>query len=421
MLGNNNIFNNIHIYLIVFSAFFFSYIPFFYVLEYIGLSKGIAYLILICLTFLALLFYIYMGKLQVSRESLIMFGFSLFFALYAAISHVLTINYFNDYQTLIAVSILNPLYILQATLLTNNKKHILWFLYALSFLYFVIVMTQWLQGTLKPSSEDTIFIQVFEIVDTENYQTVNRYLGLMCVLTVGIFSQRNWLIYSLKIVLVTLCMFFMLKIGGRAAIISLVMVLFCWFILFKIKFESIYFILSLILAIMGSYILLLSLDKIIIFLLQSDITSFNRFASLLMDTDGSGHRGHMFTKAVEQFTFSLKNLFFGGGMNSFSIFTKEYNVDIYPHNIFLEVLAEYGVFGFIMFMLPVFYLFKTRRYRIGSYIGNKDDRVFFMVFLYFLIIQMSNGSLRNIWFFTFITFLLLPAPRKEHITSTFKR
>ncbi|MEE9351025.1 MAG: O-antigen ligase family protein [Thiotrichaceae bacterium] len=417
MFEKNLIVNNLYVYLAVFSAFFISYIPLVYILDYISISKNLAYFIFIVLSFVVILFYIYMERLQVSKESIVMLVLSLFFATYAAISHSLTTNYFNDYQTLIVLSLLNPLYILQATLLADKKKHIVLFIYGITSVYFIFVTILWLKGDLVPE-KDTIFIQVFDVVDAEYYQNVNKYLGLMCILTLGVFTQRSWLINILKTTLVVLSIFFMLKIGGRAAIVALGIVLVFWFLLLRIKLESMYFILSLVIVIITSYVLLLSLDKLIILMQESSINSINRFANLLMDSDSS-HREFLFTKALEQFTHNSKNLFFGGGMNSFSVFTKEYNIDVYPHNIFLELLAEYGAIGFIIFMLPVFYLFKIRRERIGSYVGNDPlNRLFFMIFLYFFIIQMFNGSLRNIWFFTFITFLLLPIPKKKPLIVT---
>ncbi|MEE9303551.1 MAG: O-antigen ligase family protein [Thiotrichaceae bacterium] len=358
-----------------------------------------------------------MGRIWVSKDSLVLFTLSLFFAAYAAVSFTLTINYFNDYQTLIVVSVLSPLYVLLATLVADRKKQILVFVYLISSVYLVFIIFKWLNGDLEPG-KDTIFIQVFDTVGSEFYQNINKYLGLVCILTMGIFTQRSWLMNFLKIALVMLCVFFMLKIGGRAAIVSLTMVFFFWYFLLRIRLGSMYFILSMVVLVIVSYMLLLSLDTLIVLMQESNITSINRFANLFIGSDSS-HREFLFTKALEQFTDSPKNLFFGGGMNSFSIFSKENNINLYPHNIILELLAEYGIVGFLLFMLPIFYLFTLRRNRLGSYIGtDRIDRIFFMLFLYFFLIHMFTGSLRGIWFFTFITFLLYPSPRKLYLKIT---
>lgn len=412
MLNKNSFKENLYVYPIVLSAFFFSYIPLIYILNYIGITKNKTYPLFMLFTFIIILFYIYTGKLRVYRESIIMFVLSLFFSVYAAISFSLTINYFNNNQTVIVLSLLNPIYILLATLVAEKQKCILSFIYSLTFVYFIFIIIQWLQGKLEPSSNNTIFIQVFDVVDQEFYQNINNYLGTMCILTLGMFTRRSWLINFLKMTSIILCLFFMLKIGGRSPIVSLSMVFIFWYFILKIKFESMYFMLTIIILVIATYILMLSFDQLIIFMQESDITSINRFSRLFSGSDTS-HRGFLFGNALAQLMDSPKNLFFGGGMSSFSIFTKEYNIDLYPHNIILELLAEYGIVGFILFMLPVFYLFILRRDRLGSYIGtDRVNRLFFMLFLYFFIINMFTGSLRNIWFFIFITFLMFPAPNR---------
>lgn len=411
---NSRFLDDIYVYLAVFSAFFFSYIPLTYVLDAIHVSKPLAYMVFTSITLLIMAYNVYSGNLKIQPGSLTIVGLSLFFAVYAIGSFIFTDNYFHDYQTVTVLGILNPLYILFAVLIADKKPQVARFLFILAAIYFLVVFYKWISGDLRPE-KGTAFIQVFDTVGAEFYQNINKYLGLLCILSIGLFTQRHWLLTLAKTALVVLCLFFMLQIGGRAAIVALLMVLAFWFLVENARLDSIYFIASLIIIVAISYGLLVSLDKLIIFMQESSITSLNRFASLLLGSDSS-HRGFLFSNAIAQFTDSPKNLFFGGGMNTFSVFTKEYNLGLYPHNIILELLAEYGIIGFIAFILPILYLFRERIKVLGSYIGNDHfERLFFMLFLYYFIIHMFTIGLRNSWFFIFMIFLLFPYHRKQQI------
>lgn len=413
MLKKLNINDNLYVYFAVFSAFFFSFIPLNYLLSFTGFDKRLTYVIFTFVTLLIMAFYAYRNILQINKHSIIVFLLSLFFAAYAAISYALTINYFNDYQTIVAVSLLNPLYVMLAALIADKKRHIIIFIYLLVSTYFFAALWTWLQGDLKPA-KDSIFIPIFPNIGEEFYQNINNYLGLMPILTLGLLTKRSWLINTLKLCVIVLSIFFMLKVGGRSPIVALGVILIFWFLLLKINLENGSLLLMIIIIIIFSYALLITMDKLIIMMLESDATTVNRFAYLIIGTDSS-HREFLFANALDLFTSDWKTLLFGAGINYFSIFTKEYDINLYPHNIILEVLAEYGIIGFILFLLPVFYLFRIRRITYGNYIGNTPlNQLFFIIFLYFLTIQMFTGSLRNIWFFVFITFLLLPSSPKYH-------
>lgn len=406
--------SNVFVYFVVASAFFFSFIPLVYILNWIGISKDLAYAAFMPLVFLVILVSIYMGELQITMRSIFVLLLAMLFAVYAALSYQLTINYFDYSFTVFALGFLNPLYIFMATLIVDRKKHVLIALYLLSAVYFIFLLVLWLKGGLVANPQSG-FIRVFDVVDDEYYQNINNYLGMMVVITLGMKLDKSLVFDITRVVVVLLAVYFMLKIGDRSSIVSLTIVLFFWFVVLRINIKSGYLLPAFLILILFGFSIFLNMEKLVIAMQESDIHAINRFSELFQPGDDS-RREFLFSKAIEQFTYSFKNFMFGGGMNTFPVFTGEYDLGLYPHNIFLELLAEYGVVGFSLFMLPLVYILRLRKIEYGSYIGvTHEDRTIFMVFLYFFVIYMFTGNLRNSWSFIFIMFLLCPPVRKQQV------
>lgn len=60
---------------------------------------------------------------------------------------------------------------------------------------------------------------------------------------------------------------------------------------------------------------------------------------------------------------------FGGGIGSFGILYFGRDIKEYPHNLFLEVLVESGVLGFIFFMIFVLYVLRCMRRMVKMELG----------------------------------------------------
>jgi len=97
-----------------------------------------------------------------------------------------------------------------------------------------------------------------------------------------------------------------------------------------------------------------------------------------------------------QWYYALKvfsdNPFFGIGIGNFFIDAGDYESH-YPHNFFLELLAEYGMLGMVLFLLIL----------IPSYI--KSDNYYKIIFL-FCFISLSFSGDASYWRFFFL-FLIL--------------
>jgi O-antigen ligase len=108
---------------------------------------------------------------------------------------------------------------------------------------------------------------------------------------------------------------------------------------------------------------------------------------------------------------------FGAGINSFPVYISAADsTGMYPHNIILELLAEYGIIGTIFFTIPAVYVISIRKKILGSIYGNSiDEKIIFLLFVYHLAIHLFSGGLRYSWVLIFYLFLLLPSQNNVQI------
>jgi hypothetical protein len=124
----------------------------------------------------------------------------------------------------------------------------------------------------------------------------------------------------------------------------------------------------------------------------------------------------LFSNAITLFFSDVKTMIFGAGINSFPVYIGNNTTGMYPHNIILELLAEYGIIGTIFFAMPAVYVISIRKKILGSIYGDSvAEKIIFLIFMYFLIIYLLSGALKSSWVFIFYLFLLLPSQRKIDI------
>lgn len=167
------------------------------------------------------------------------------------------------------------------------------------------------------------------------------------------------------IVFVPLILYFMLKVGSDAYILSLVVSIFCFFVLyfyFKLKLG---FKLNLILILFG-----------LIFLLAFAFYFYSESLSAIWLDADEGHTRTtlMYNGLIE----SLKSPFFGYGAGSFSYFgimTVE-NAKAEAHNTFLDLSMQFG------FLYPIFIYYIFIRYFIFKFKRRLAlDCAFFIAFI----------------------------------------
>lgn len=241
----------------------------------------------------------------------------------------------------------------------------------------------------------------YRIVNIRFYDIRRNYLGFgmcLCILTIlQIHLKRPFLVGVLSIIL-------LFGLGSRGALIFLLVTLAIWkwksvinrIMRFKMKKKALRTLL-LVSAVLP-IILITQYQRIADFLYLGVI----RFQSLFEISDDKSLQGRF-----ERISFALENVFssistflFGNGIGSFGILYSGEDVREYPHNIFLEVLFELGIFALLLFCVFLFLPFLFKRLV-----------VFKVLVLYFLLNALKSGDLVGLWLLFFFIGLLVFNPK----------
>jgi len=396
------------------AVYFISYIPFLYIIPYFGIDKITLFIIIVLsnltLLIIAKLSEAITGRIEFQPHSLFAICLYVVFAVYALCSYAIIGEFLNDIFTIRTLTIVNPVFALFALASKENKKNVLGATFILSFIYFVFFVRPIFQGNVQ-IGEINILGDVFEMDERlDTYQNVNMYLGLF-VISILYFISRERIYFSILCFL--LCIFSitgMFLIGGRTSIIAVAVVLFIYFSTspivgrrLRISSYSLIFFFS---ALIGAGVIAMYWNDIIQFFQQS-ITVW-RFSILLEGYDASG-RLFLFTKSLELFLTNIQTFLFGAGINSFPVYIGE-GKGMYPHNVFLELLCEYGLVGFILFLLPIVYILHVRKKQLGTFYGDcKEENIVFLLAVYFWVHAMFTGDVGSSWVLLFFSFLLMPS------------
>jgi O-antigen ligase len=122
-------------------------------------------------------------------------------------------------------------------------------------------------------------------------------------------------------------------------------------------------------------------------------TIFYRF-EILTEGGGKSATGRLmrFEKAIESL-LSFPQIITGLGIGGFSVYSASFD-DIrgdYPHNIFLEVGSELGIFG----LIAIIYLIFSSFFKIICQIkkGQLNNKIFYYTLLSLFIFMLINSSI----------------------------
>lgn len=387
----------------VVAVLYYSYVPLLYVTINLPISKDIIFIIILGVALSGATIF-WLTKREAGKKKLLLTVFLyMVFALYALISFMLTENYFNDFFNIRTVTVINILFITLALFCRKKKELVIKVLYVLSGSYFLFGAVAYSQGAISIASDT--FQGVFSVTEKVGYQGINLYLGLFALLNIFMFRSSRKMISIILLLLSIITILMMFLIGGRASFVGLVVTIAFYIYLYlssaksKVKSFAIIFILAACLVIGSHYIM----DFI------STTVTFRRFTTLDIQFDSS-QRIYFFGKAIELFMSSWKTVLYGGGINSYPVYINSYGVGSYPHNILLELLAEYGMVGTLLFFAPIIYIIKIRKVSMGTIYGDTfAEKVVFLLAIYFWTIHMVTGGLRTSWTLIFFTFLLMPS------------
>jgi len=96
------------------------------------------------------------------------------------------------------------------------------------------------------------------------------------------------------------------------------------------------------------------------------------------------------------------------------MYTERFSTGWYPHNVLLELLAEYGLIGFLLFQAPVIVTLYLRKKLLGSIWGNtRQETAVILLTVYFWSMFSFTGGLRHTWTLVFFTYLAFPSSTRS--------
>ena len=388
---------------------YYSYLPFLYIVNELSIEKNIIFMSIISMSLGFAMLYFLLSDMRIKNNLMIVIGLYILFSMYSLLSFILTPSYLDNLFTMRTLSVINPIFIILAFLCRNEKQYLLKLLYLASFSYVLFAIYAYLNADLVVGTH--AFQDIFGLTENVPYQSINLYLGIFVVMTAvkakyGETFLKMFLLYILLLGAIGV----MLQIGGRTSFGAAMIVIMIFFtieywhdsLLGKLKKVFSLFVIS---------VLLLMVSHFIIDLLKAT-TTFWRILVLFEGGDES-LRLFLFSSAIDLFLLNVKNLFLGAGMNYFPIYIGANSLGMYPHNIILELLSEYGILGTLLFLSPIAYILLLRKSKLGNIYGrNATEKSIFLLVVYFWIIRMFTGGLRSSWVLIFFSYLLIPAARE---------
>ncbi|NOT86435.1 MAG: O-antigen ligase family protein [Methylococcaceae bacterium] len=392
----------LYIYLTALSVFYFAHLPLHIAISKIGIPNEVGFISLVAITLMLYFLRLLEGKEHDVSVKLRCVLYSLPFSMYAGISYFVSGDYLNDIQNVLVLCFVNPVFIFFGVISSNHKNRVYFATIILASMYFIFITYLKLTGQLV-TPKGQAFLNIFD--SGNEYQNIGIFMGLFIVLMTAKLIKTPFILQLPLLLIILASFYYMLLVGCRSAIVSLVFVLLFWW-LYGGRIYRYYITASIcFLGVVLSWLLDLSWIKLVA---HSNFLAVSRFMVLANDNDASS-REFLFSKAIELFTLNIENILLGAGINYYPIYIGEHKVGYYPHNIILELLAEFGTIGTLFFMIPIGYLLIKRYVALGAIVGKNDvEKTAFFIFFYLFIINMFTGGLRASWMIVFFLFLLYP-------------
>ena len=121
-----------------------------------------------------------------------------------------------------------------------------------------------------------------------------------------------------------------------------------------------------------------------------------------------GSYGTRVGQALSSYSAFVDSPIFGVGLGDFIFYNHTYD---YPHNILLEILAELGILGLILFFIILYYFFQSiTKYINNRYSKNLDVQILragLATTLFMFFNQLVSGDLMDARIFFFLLFITL--------------
>ena len=241
----------------------------------------------------------------------------------------------------------------------------------------------------------------------ENIPTISFsfYLGILIIYLISSLIERKNII--LKSILLMLSCFAMILVNERNTIIALLVTLFLG-LFFSINRANLSLRLNKKIFKLILFIFLIVLIVLIVIFIFSPERYYSRYLNF---SDNSILLRKSFIKM--SFIQFVNSPIIGNGPNSFMIEAFGRDIDGSPHIIFLEILCEFGLIGFIPFFIFIIKLFR-KSYNSYKYTIFKshfyDHKIVFLfyVFLYTFIKLCISSRLNGYrWFWILSGFIII--------------
>ena len=351
-------------------------------------------------------------NISFNRHSVTALALYIVFALYAFGEYVLAPGQNTSTvgsETIRTIVVVNTVAAILAFACLRQKRVVLVTLAGLATTYVLLFGYSVFHGAIR--FDAATFQSIFPDLDVTGgyYQNINEYFGMFIISVLCLTEPRGYL----RTVARAACagvLVGMFVIGGRAPVVAIVVVLACRYLVVRrtTPFTMGTLAKNIVVGSLVVLALVVAFNRDGVTNVLDDMLTMRRF-KVIAETGDESTRLFLFSKAVELWMSDASTFAFRGGISSFPASISEYSRGMYPHNIVLELLSEYGLCGFILFSLPFVYVGVVRYKVLGSIVGTSgDERAVFFLVVYFTTLYLFTGGVVTSWYLIYFGFLLLP-------------
>jgi len=304
-------------------------------------------------------------------------------------------------------------------LMIRDEKYgwrITYLLIALAVAVSIFAIVSLIQGFLKQTLLFTYRASFLGI----NPISFAGWVGVINILLISIMpeiKQRKW--RTLAIVSIVILSVAVLVANSRGPLVSFIFTVFL-ILLFKWKNVPKHKIFLLLTVLILSIVIVLNV-------LPPQLTS--RYTETIQQEGATKYvtfytvhtRLSFWLTCLRSATDNLKNLFVGAGSGAFSMIFYGLDVRHYPHNIFMEVLCEFGLVGIILLVWHFMTIFKRSIRTFAGRLSHEQKTLLFaylMATVFYFVAAQFSGDLndnRRLWFFlgNLVAIISLPNFKKR--------
>lgn len=262
------------------------------------------------------------------------------------------------------------------------------------------------------------FVNTFVTPFKTNYLAFAWILSILSIMTFTkyLISEKSQYIKYLSLIAFMFFTFMIVISGARGPLLLLLLALFM-IIFFTIKLYRQH--IKVRLWINKILFLLFLLFLFTLFLYQYGYLDLfiKRMVVIFEGLQGKEELYSRFIMVNTSLEMWMENPFFGWGIGSYPVYAYGIDQQAYPHNIFLEIMSELGIFGLVIFMMLLFYAVRNSllSYKQYKYTNREYLQISFNLVLYYFIFITFFGSIEELsgrLMFTFISLAILSPWRK---------